>query len=308
MNVRPRIVVVGSLVLDLVFRADRRPEPGETFTGNDFGMHLGGKGFNQAIACHRLGAEVTLVGRIGKDLFGDMFLARLEEEGMPTDSITCDPEVGTGVASPVVFPDGENSIIGVPRANHRMATADIDRVEDAIAAADILMLQLEVNPDASRHAAALARRHHTAIMLDPAPAHLHTNLEDWPVDYLVPNEVEARMLAGGAEALDFARHHVEAGLRAVVISRGKQGTTVVDARGSRSIPALRVTVLDSTGAGDAFRAGLAVRMAQDDDIDHAVPYAAACGALACTRMGAEPSMPTASEVEELLRRTDEHSD
>jgi ribokinase len=305
---RPRVAVVGSLIIDLVFRADRRPEPGETFTGTDFGIYLGGKGFNQAIACRRLGAEVTLVGRVGQDHFGDMFLARLEDEGMTTDHITRDEQTGTGVASPVVFPDGENSIIGVPRANRFLTPSDVDRARAAIASADMLMLQLEVNPQASRHAAGLARSHGTTVMLDPAPAHLRVSIDDWPLDYLVPNEVEARMLASGPDTTGFARRRVEAGLRAVVISQGKHGATVVDGRGSRSFPALPVAVEDATGAGDAFRGGLAVSLAQGTDIDQAVRYAGACGALACTKVGAEPSMPAALEVTEFLRRTNEHSD
>jgi ribokinase len=308
MSRRPRVAVVGSLITDLVFRADRRPGPGETFTGSEFGIYPGGKGFNQAIACHRLGAHVTLVGRVGRDPFGDMFIAKLEEENMTADFITRDEKAGTGVASPVVFPDGENSIIGVPRSNRFLTASDVDRAGAAIASADMLMLQLEVHPQASRHAAELARRHGTAVMLDPAPAHLHVDIDVWPLDYLVPNEFEARMLAGGPDTAGFASRRVEAGLRAVVISQGKHGATVVDARGIRSFPARRVPVEDSTGAGDAFRAGLAVMIARGNEIDRAAQYASACGALACTRLGAEPSMPTASEVENLLRRTDEHSD
>jgi len=304
----PRVAVVGSLIVDLVFHADRRPEPGETFTGSDFGMYLGGKGFNQAIACHRLGAQVTLIGRVGRDHFGGLFTDRLAEEDMTTEFISRDAQAGTGVASPIVFPDGENSIIGVPRANRFVTTSDVDRARAAIEAADILMLQLEVNPDASRHAAGLARKHGTAVMLDPAPAHLHVGIEGWHLDFLVPNEVEVQMLARGQDASGFARRCLETGLRAVVISEGSQGATVVDSRGSRSFPAHRVPVVDSTGAGDAFRAGLAVKLAHGIDIDVAARYAGACGALACTKIGAEPSMPTASEVEEFLRRTDEHSD
>ncbi|UCG42111.1 MAG: ribokinase [candidate division WOR-3 bacterium] len=308
MSHRPRVAVVGSLIVDLVFRADRRPGPGETFTGTDFGIYLGGKGFNQAIACRRLGAEVTLVGRVGQDHFGDMFLARLKDEGMTADHITRDEKTGTGIASPVVFPDGENSIIGVPRANRFLTPSDVDRARVAIASADILMLQLEVDPQASRHAAGLASSHGTTVMLDPAPVHLHVSIDDWPLDYLVPNEVEARILASGPDTTGFARRRVDAGLRAVVISEGRQGATIADAAGVRCVPAYRVKTVDSTGAGDAFRGGLAVSLAQGTDIDQAVRYAGACGALACTRVGAEPSMPAASEVTEFLRRTDEHSD
>lgn len=296
----PRVTVVGSLVMDLVFRAERRPRPGETLLGNGFEMFLGGKGFNQAIGCRRLGAEVTMVGRVGRDRFGQQFLEQCRSEAVDAEFVFEDAEAGTGVASPVIFADGQNSIIGVPRANMRLTTDDVDAAEDRIARSDVLMLQFEVTPAASKRAAEIARRHGTTVLLDPAPVHGQAESREWPIDYLVPNEVEAAMLTKGGGPEEWGRTLLDSGVRAVVISLGARGALAVSSRGVRELPALPVDVLDSTGAGDAFRAGLAVRLAEGATTDDAVRFANACGALACTVLGAEPSMPTRAAVESLL--------
>jgi ribokinase len=301
---RPKVAVVGSMVMDLVFRVGHRPKPGETLLGESFEMFLGGKGFNQAVACHRLGAETTLVGRVGNDEFGDRFIRRLHDEKLTTRFVNADPELGTGVASPTVFPDGDNSIIGVPRANMALDPDDVEAAADRIAGADVLMLQFEVNPEASRAAAQLARRHGTLVLLDPAPVHAHCENTDWPIDLLVPNEIEAQMLADCDSPEEWARELYDDELRAVVISRGAAGALLVDDSGVRDFPGYRVPVADTTGAGDAFRAGLAVMVAWGRELDEAVRFANACGALACTRAGAEPSMPRLEEVREFMQHNE----
>jgi len=292
----PKIVVVGSLVMDFVFRAGHRPKPGETLRGESFGLFLGGKGFNQAIGCKRLGADVTLVGHVGADLFGRRFMEKLRQEGMNTKFVMKDSQEGTGVACPVVFPDGQNSIIGVPRANMRLSVSEVDAAEDEIASADILLLQFEVNPEASEHASLVAQRHSTLVMLDPAPVHIGCEAFDWSVDYLVPNEVEANMLAEGDRPDEWARGLFTEPLKAVVITMGAAGALVFDKTGTREYPGYQVGNKDTTAAGDAFRAGLAVMLAQDKCVDEAVDFANACGALACTVFGAEPSIPDLSAV------------
>lgn len=293
---KPRIVVVGSLVTDLVFRVGHRPREGETLLGDGFDMFLGGKGFNQAVGCRRLGAEVTLVGRIGRDWFGKQFLDKLYEEEMYTRHIVRDDEAGTGVASPVVFADGQNSIINVPRANMRLTPEDVEAAETAIVRADVLMLQYEVNPMASKRAAELARRSDTTIILDPAPVHDNCDEWEWPIDYLVPNEIEANMLAEGNTPEEWARELHDDECRGVVISLGPGGALAMDDAGPREHPGYRVKPVDTTGAGDAFRAGLAVMLAREKSLDEAVKFANGCGALACLKMGAEPSMPRADAV------------
>ena len=292
--------MVGSLIMDLVFRVAHRPQAGETLPGTGFDMFLGGKGFNQAVAANRLGAEVTLVGRVGRDPFGDRFLRRLHDEHMASRFVARDPEQGTGVACPTVFPDGQNSIIGVPRANMALTTDDIEQAGEKIAAADLLMLQFEVNPAASKRAAEIARRHDTLVMLDPAPVHLECGNLDWPIDYLVPNEVEANMLAECNNPEEWARELFDEELRSVVISRGAAGALVIDGDGTRDHAGYRVEAVDTTGAGDAFRAGLAVMLVQGRPADAAVEFANACGAFACTIAGAEPSMPRLADIEQFM--------
>ena len=298
---RPRVCVVGSFVIDLVFKVKRRPGPGETMLADDFGMFLGGKGFNQAVAARRLGADVSMVGRVGRDQFGDMFLAKLVQEGMDSSRVTRDPEAGTAIASPIIDASGQNSIIAAPRANMRVTPDDVRAAEAQIAAADVLMLQFEIPPAASRTAAEIARKNETIVLLDPAPVEHGFERFAAPMDYIVPNEIEAHMLTGRMTPEEAAAVLLPETRRGVVISLGAQGAMAVDRAALNRYSAHKVNVVDTTGAGDAFRAGLAVKIAGGSGIDEAVRFANACGALACTIMGAEPSMPRREEVEQLLK-------
>jgi ribokinase len=315
----PRVLVVGSFVTDLMFRVKHRPGPGETMLAEGFGMFLGGKGFNQAVAAKRLDAEVCIVGRVGSDPFGDMFIAKLEQEGICLSGVTRDAEAGTAIASPVVDETGQNSIIAAPRANMRVTTEDVLAAAEQIAAADILMLQFEIPPAASRTAAEIAHKHETIVLLDPAPVShgshsisrsldpsIHSSaldhaatrpLDHFYIDYLVPNEVEAHMLTGRMTPEEAAAVLLPETRRGVIISLGKEGALAVDRAGLSRFPAHKVKVVDTTGAGDAFRAGLAVEIAEGASLEDAVRFANACGALACTVMGAEPSMPRREDVE-----------
>jgi ribokinase len=325
---RPRVCVVGSFVTDLVFKVKRRPGPGETMLADDFGMFLGGKGFNQAVAARRLGADVSIVGRLGKDQFGDMFMAKLEEEGIDSGRVTRDAESGTAIASPIIDASGQNSIIAAPRANMRVTPDDVRAAEEQIAAADVLMLQFEIPPAASRTAAEIARIHETIVLLDPAPVghgepsevrsqNADTRMQNagsasgwhwtpgildpFPIDYLVPNEVEAYMLTGRMTPEEAGAALLPETRRGVIISLGEQGALAVDRAALRRFPVYKVKVIDTTGAGDAFRAGLAVKIAEGSGLDDSVRFANACGALACTVMGAEPSMPKRDAAERLWK-------
>ena len=322
---RPRVCVVGSFVIDLVFRVKRRPGPGETMLADDFGMFLGGKGFNQAVAARRLGADVTIVGRLGNDPFGDMFVAKLEQEGINASRVTRDAESGTAIASPIIDASGQNSIIAAPRANMRVTSDDVRAAEEQIAAADVLMLQFEIPPSASRTAAEIARKHGTLVLLDPAPVRHgghgesriqspesriqncmpeHSTsrpLDHFYIDYLVPNEIEAHMLTGRMTPEEAGAVLLPETRRGVIISLGEQGAMAIDRAALNRFPAHTVNVVDTTGAGDAFRAGLAVKIAERASLGDAVRFANACGALACTVMGAEPSMPRREAVERLMK-------
>ena len=300
-----KVVVVGSFMMDLVIKAERRPQKGETLIGQQFGMFGGGKGNNQAIAAVRLGGDVTMVGRLGMDSFGDKLMDALVEEGVEIRFIVRDAEVGTGVGSPVIDADGDNSIIIVPRANMRLSAADVDRAASAISDSDVLLLQLEVPIAASQRAAEIAKSSGTKVILNPAPA------QDLPdsflaqVDILTPNQVEAELLSGvevsdseGAERA--ARILLDRGVSAVILTLGEGGALLFKDGLTTSIPAYRVNVVDTTAAGDAFCGALATALARGEALEDAVVFANAAGALAVTVLGAAPSMPTAQQITEFL--------
>ena len=308
----PKVTVVGSLNVDLVCHAIRRPDKGETLIGDAFDIFTGGKGFNQATAAARLGAEVTLIGSVGADLFGDMLLAATENEHIDSRFVRKHTDVGTGVATIVVEPDGDNSIIVVPRANMALTTADIDVAADCIADADVLLLQLETPVPVSEYAAAIAKRHGTKVILNPAPAQpLPDSLLGY-VDILTPNQSETELLSGmkirnheaACRAAEVLRTRmVDTADTAVVLTLGEQGTLMLTATENEHISALSVAPIDTTGAGDAFCGALATALAKGETLRPAVAFANAAGAAAVTVTGATPSMPTLVKIQRLLQST-----
>ncbi len=302
---KPKVVVVGSFMMDLVIKAERRPQKGETLIGQQFGMFGGGKGNNQAIGAARLGGDVTMVGRLGMDSFGDKLMDALVEEGVEIRFIVRDAEVGTGVGSPVIDADGDNSIIIVPRANMRLSAADVDRAASAISDSDVLLLQLEVPIAASQRAAEIAKSSGTKVILNPAPARDLPDSFLAQVDILTPNQVEAELLCGvevsdseGAERA--ARILLDRGVSAVILTLGEGGALLLKDGLTTSIPAYRVNVVDTTAAGDAFCGALATTVARGEALEDAVVFANAAGALAVTVLGAAPSMPTVKQITEFL--------
>ena len=294
----PKVTVVGSLNIDLVCHAARRPDKGETLIGDAFDIFTGGKGFNQATAAARLGAEVTLVGSVGADPFGEMLLAAAENEGMNSKFVTRRTDIGTGVATIVIEPDGDNSIIVVPRANMALTIADIDAAADCIADADVLLLQLETPIATSEHAAAIAKRHGTTVVLNPAPAQpLPDSLLKY-VDILTPNQSETELLSGmkvssqeeanrAAEVL--RTRMVDTTNAAVVLTLGAQGALMLTGTTSERVSALSVEPVDTTGAGDAFCGALATALASGENFTFSsCEFANAAGAAAVTVVSARP--------------------
>ena len=298
----PKVVVVGSFNMDLVVQAERRPQTGETLMGKEFGMFIGGKGSNQAIAAARLGADVTMIGRLGTDLFGDTLMAAHADEGICTDYVIRDTEIGTGVASILIDTDGDNSIVLVPQANMRLSVEDIERASESIAAADVLLLQLEVPITASQRAAEIAKSNGATVVLNPAPAQELPDDFLAQVDILTPNEVETESLSGirvstATDAEHAAKVLLDKGLSAVILTLGERGALLLTSDLTQQIPAYTVEVVDTTAAGDAFCGALATAVAQGENLVDAVAFANAVGALAVTVLGAAPSMPAAAHVE-----------
>ena len=299
-----RVVVIGSSNTDMVVKATRIPQPGETVLGGEFVMVPGGKGANQAVAAARLGAEVTLVARLGDDLFAEASLRSLREAGIHTEAVVRDPEAASGVALILVDESGENAIAVAPGANARLTPADVDRAEAAIRAADVVVLQLEVPMPAVLHAIRLAKRHGRRVILNPAPAAPVPDEALAMVDFLTPNETEAELLLGGGAAASAwgGIAAVADALRAkgagtVIVTLGREGAFVVGPGGSVHVPGRHVKAVDTTAAGDAFTGALACALGEGRDLAAALEFATAAAALSVTRMGAQSSLPDRAAVE-----------
>lgn len=303
-----KVVVVGSSNTDMVVQVPHIPAPGETVLGGEFIMAAGGKGANQAVAAARLGAQVTLVARVGRDVFGERALAGFRQEGIDIQHIAVDPEAASGVALIFVDASGENSIAVAPGANARLTPQDVQQAKEVIEAADVLLLQLETPLETVRQAAEIAQRAGVRVVLNPAPAQPLPADVLALVDVLTPNEGEVSLLARRqiaqtttlADAEASARCLIEQGVKVVIVTLGARGALIVTPGFQQLVPGFAVDVVDTTAAGDAFNGGLAVALADGKSLAEAVRFANACGALAATKMGAQPSLPTANEVARFL--------
>lgn len=306
MNPAPRalpvsVLVAGSLVMDLVMRVPHYPALGETVLGTDFGMFLGGKGFNQAVAARRMGARVALIGRVGADSFGRSLRAALRHEEIDIRGVKTDAEAGTGVAVPLIDAAGQNSIVVVPRATWRLTPADVERARARFQGVDCVLLQQEVPFPALAAAMRLARAAGARVLFNAAPARTTPPELLAAADVLIVNESEASSLTGQA-VTDAATAFTAAGSlrrsadQSVVVTLGERGVAALEGSERLYLTALTGPVVDSTGAGDAFCGALAVRLAETGDLREALHWANAAGACAVTRLGAEPSLPRRADV------------
>ncbi|MFC7404311.1 ribokinase [Georgenia alba] len=302
---RRGVLIVGSITADLTTFSTRLPEPGETFLGDAFTLVLGGKGANQAIAAGRSGAEARMVGCVGDDLFRDLVTDGLSRAGVDITHVRSVPGQ-TGIAHIRVDASGENDIVMVPLANAALDEAQIDAAFEQYAPSTAVMLtQLEIPFALTMHAIRRAHEAGVRVVLDPAPAH-ELDDEIWPlVDIVTPNETEAGLLTGVAvtdrdAAVEAGRWFVAKGVGAALVTLAGAGSVLVTADGVTDHAPIPVDVVDTTAAGDAFAGVLAAGLAQGLGRDEAIRRAGAAGALAVTKRGASPSLPTATEIDELL--------
>ena len=301
-----KILVVGSLNMDLVGCASRIPVAGETVTGRAFFDEPGGKGANQAYAAARLGGKVAMLGRVGSDDYGRRMRANLERVGCDVSSVLAIPACASGIALIFVADSGQNSIIIVPGANGRFSPEDVEAAEEHFRGAALVLLQLE-NPMPTVVAAArAARRAGARVILDPAPAQTLPDELFHLVDVLTPNETEATVLAGlppgrvdPPHAMAIAHSLRERGARTVIVKLGEQGCVLADEGAARHLPTPRVEAVDTTAAGDVFNAGLAVGLGEGLDLVQACHFAGRAAAVSVTRMGTQIAAPTRDEVDGL---------
>ncbi|OUL79031.1 ribokinase [Paraburkholderia hospita] len=300
---RGHVTVVGSLNMDLVARAPRLPQPGETLAGHAFAQVAGGKGGNQAVAAARLGAQVSMLGCVGADANGAQLRAGLEAEGIDCTALETSATAPTGVALIIVDDGSQNAIVIIAGSNGEVTPATLARHEAALAAAQVVICQLETPPAAVHAALAAARQLGKTVILNPAPATGPLPADWLPlIDYLIPNELEAATLTGlpvtsPAEANAAADALRRAGVRNVIVTIGAQG--VVAALGEAApqhFDAPRVKAVDTTAAGDTFIGGFAAQLAHGADVADAIRFAQRAASISVTRAGAQPSIPTRAEV------------
>lgn len=301
------IVVIGSINMDLVLRVPRMPLPGETLTGGAFRTIPGGKGANQAVACARLsgkvaagGQQVAMVGCVGDDAFGATLRAALVGDGIIDSHITTLPGVASGIASILVDDNGQNSIVIAGGANDLLSPAHIDAAKELIDQADIVVLQLETPMATVVHAIKLARSLGKTVVLNPAPA---ASLPDGVlelVDYLIPNEIEAAMLASvspdGADAKVLAAALQKLGSDNVIITLGSKGVHAALYGGDFTFPAEVVQAVDTTAAGDTFIGGFVAGLASGMDEAEAIQQGQRAAAWSVTKPGAQTSIPHLHEL------------
>lgn len=298
-----KIVVIGSLNMDLVACAPRIPVVGETITGHTYFSEPGGKGANQAYAAAKLGGNVAMLGRVGSDDFGRQMKANLQHVGCDVSGLLEIPDCTSGIALIFVADSGQNSIIIVPGANDRFSPEDVDASQNRLKGAALVLLQLENPLPTVLAAARAAKRAGAHVVLDPAPARPVPHELFELSDIITPNETEAAILAelppgrlDSDQALDIARRLQERKAKTVIVKLGDQGCLLVTSEGSHLLPAPAVKAVDTTAAGDQFNAGLAVALSERLDLPSACRFANNAAALSVTRLGAQASAPTRAEL------------
>jgi ribokinase len=298
---KPSIVIIGSSNTDMVVRSAHLPQPGETIIGGTFFMNAGGKGANQAVAAARLGGNVSLIAKLGNDIFGKQAIQLFDEEGIDTSSVLTDDVLPSGVALITVDDNAENCIVVAPGANAALIPMDVKRFQQKIEAAAILLMQLEIPVETVMYSTFIAAKKNIKVILNPAPACPLPDELLKHISILTPNEKEAAMLAGLPvtdipTAEEAARCLHEKGIQTVIITMGAKGALLFHNNEFSLIEAPLVKAIDTTAAGDVFNGALAVALSEDKSIKEAVSFACRAASIAVTRLGAQASAPYRKEL------------
>ncbi|MEA1910644.1 MAG: ribokinase [Spirochaetota bacterium] len=299
-----KIVVLGSMNMDLTILADPFPEKGETVTGSGYAEVPGGKGANQAVAVGRMGADINFISACGNDGFGDSLLEELKKSNVKTDNIIR-MNTHTGIALIVREADGDNRIILAAGANAKILPSMVETLKSTIEEADFLLLQLEIPLETVEYAASIAKKSKTTVILDPAPAVKLSDELLSNVDYLLPNEHELDLvlgnitgtLAGKAEML------FKKGVGTLILTEGSKGVSIFSGSNKIKIDAPKTNAVDTTAAGDTFAGAFAYGLAMNWDIQMSAEFAVKAASLSVTKVGAQSSIPWLKEVEEISRKT-----
>ena len=301
------VLVIGSINMDLVVKSEQLPKPGETLMGSSMETIPGGKGANQAVAAARLGAGVTMVGAVGNDGYGPALLDGLRKESINVEHVAIEDGVPSGIAIIHVDKAGENTISVVPGSNACLSRETVQSRKDQIANSDMVLLQLEVPMDTIEEAISVAKSADTPVVLDPAPVPTGIFSEAlYHVDVLTPNQSETLALTGirvvdRPSATLAGMVLIDRGAKYVVIKAGELGAYIITS-GSDAfhIPVYPSSVVDTTAAGDAFSAALALGLAEGKPLVEATRWACAAGSIAVSRPGAQPAMPRRDEVDAMV--------
>jgi len=291
------IVVIGSINADLVFKADKRPNPGETLIGKDFKTVPGGKGANQAVAASRLGAKVAILGCLGKDQNGVFLEENLENNNVETKYIKKTDDAPSGVAG-IVLAEGDNSIIVVPGANYKVDKEYIDKNKEVILNSKIVLLQLEIPVDVVKYVIEICSNSEVKTILNPAPIQkLDEDTLD-KLDYLTPNEHEFKILYGSTNEEKILKEQKNK----LIITKGRQGVVFSKGEEVINIPSLEVDVVDTTGAGDTFNGAFAQSIVKGKTVEESIKFANIAGAISVTKFGAQGGMPTLEEINKFIKK------
>ena len=293
---KAKVVVIGSSNTDMTIKGDRLPKPGETVLGGEFRMGPGGKGANQAVAARRLGADVSFICKVGRDIFGDNAIAGYQKEGIDCSRILRSDKA-SGTALILVDGNAENCIAVAPGANADLTPEDVDSVADVIRSADYLILQLEIPVESVLRAAKIAHEAGVYVILNPAPAcHLPEELFGY-ISLITPNQTESALLSGVEDNLDAAVERLmQLGVKDVVVTLGSKGSLVISEGAKTLVPSLKVKAVDTTAAGDTFCGALCVALSEGCSLVDAAGFATKASALTVQKMGAQDSIPFRSDI------------